>query len=362
MSFAQVIGQEIPKKALQAALKQDRLAHAYLFHGPDGVGKEFCALQLAKAVNCQRLTEDACDECSSCEKIDHLNHPDVSLVFPTPDPKKTPIEEIQRKFEEKRANPHRRIQFPRAASIHIDDIRALQEKLAYAPYEGRKKIAILLDADQMPVQAGNAFLKLLEEPSGNALLILVSTRSSSLLPTILSRCQQLRFTGLRDEDIAQALVASGVVGESRAGLFALLAEGSLGRAREMAEEDLLKHRERALDLWQRARSEDRLLILNGIEDLARTRDRATMATVLDFLFFWVQDLLAVKTQAAHRIRNTDLRGRLETEARSQSIGAILGAIKALEEARQSILVANVDPQLALIYLCSRLGLEGQGQG
>lgn len=238
----------------------------------------------------------------------------------------------------------------------------MQEKLAYAPYEGRKKIAILLDADQMPIQAGNAFLKLLEEPSGNALLILVSTRPSSLLPTILSRCQQLRFTGLRDEDIARTLVASGAVGESGAGLLALLAEGSLGRAREMAEENLLKHRERALDFWKRARSKDRLLILNGIEDLASTRDRTIIATVLDFLFFWVQDLLAVKTQAAHRIRNTDLRGPLETEARRQSVGGILGAVKALEEARQSILVANVDPQLALIFLCSRLGVEGQEEG
>jgi DNA polymerase-3 subunit delta' len=354
VSFSDIIGQEIPKRGLRAALIQNRLAHAYLFHGPDGVGKEFTAFQLAKAVNCHRLTDDACDECPSCRKTDRINHPDLAFLFPTPDVKKTPVEEIQEKLEEKRAHRHRSLTFSRATSIRIDDIRTLQERMAYAPYEGRKKVAILLDADRMPKQASNAFLKLLEEPTGDALLVLISTRPQFLLPTIRSRCQQVRFTALDVEEITRALVAASVADEPRARVAALLADGSLGRAREILEEDLLQHRENALALWEHVRTGDSYAAVSAFEELARRRDRVAIVLMLDFLSFWFQDLLSLKTGAAHRIRNVDLRERLDRNVTNLTLPAITEGLRALEDVRQTVQGTNVDPQLALFSLYTRL--------
>jgi DNA polymerase-3 subunit delta' len=215
-------------------------------------------------------------------------------------------------------------------------------------------VAILLDADRMPKQASNAFLKLLEEPTGDALLVLISTRPQFLLPTIRSRCQQVRFTALDVEEITRALVAASVADEPRARVAALLADGSLGRAREILEEDLLQHRENALALWEHVRTGDSYAAVSAFEELARRRDRVAIVLMLDFLSFWFQDLLSLKTGAAHRIRNVDLRERLDRNVTNLTLPAITEGLRALEDVRQTVQGTNVDPQLALFSLYTRL--------
>ncbi len=177
MSFKDVYGHEKQIKVLQTAISRDRIAHAYLFYGAEGVGKRTVAEVFAKALNCTRGRDslDACDVCSSCLKIDHGNHSDVITI------------RAQGQF------------------IKIQEIRELQEQMKFSPFEGGKRIFIIGDADRMNIASANAILKTLEEPSASNILILITSRPHQLPATVLSRCQQLRFNPLRRETIASFL-------------------------------------------------------------------------------------------------------------------------------------------------------------
>ena len=190
MSFNNVIGQERVKRALRQALENGRLAHAILLYGPEGVGKRAMAIELAKAVNCTRAKTDACDRCNSCHKISSLQHPDLKVVFPGP--AQLPVEEEVSVLQKIAEDNYQPVGFGKSVTIPIDKIRELRKQASYHPYEGKRKVAIVLGADQMRPEAANALLKILEEPPGTMLLILTATNPSSLLPTILSRCQRIR--------------------------------------------------------------------------------------------------------------------------------------------------------------------------
>ncbi|MBI5788339.1 MAG: DNA polymerase III subunit delta' [Candidatus Schekmanbacteria bacterium] len=162
MGWNQIKGQNRVVKILCRALAQKRLPHAYLFYGIEGVGKKLTALHLAKVVNCRQQTEEPCGICPACHKVDKAIHPDVILIQP----------------EE-------------GESIKIEQIRRLQEEIAYKPFEGYFKVWIIDQADKMTQQAANCLLKTLEEPPASSLIILLAVQEESLLPTIISRCQTL---------------------------------------------------------------------------------------------------------------------------------------------------------------------------
>src|SRR3990170_4070508 len=177
MSFKEIIDQEIAKKILQGAIKEKRIAHSYLFTGPPGVGKWLFAIELAKAVNCLKEGDDSCGECSSCEKIRHLTHPDLTLIFPLPPisfskkSKKEKEEEEQKnrnKFiEEKLADPYKIVRYEKPGSISIEEGRNAQRNLLCTPVEGKVKVLIVQEPEKMSIEAENCFLKTLEEPPKN---------------------------------------------------------------------------------------------------------------------------------------------------------------------------------------------------
>jgi len=151
---------------LRNSIVRNRLAHAYLFSGESHSGKKGVAKALARQLNCEQSgVLEPCGVCSSCKKIEKNNHPDVRWIFPNDE----------------------------SGSIKIEDIRALQAQMSLKPYEGRYKIHIIVDADTMTEAASNCLLKTLEEPQGDALLILTSSNTKMLLPTIISRCQVIKF-------------------------------------------------------------------------------------------------------------------------------------------------------------------------
>jgi len=184
MALRDVIGQESAVSILLRTIHRERIPSAYLFAGESGIGKKFTALNLAKALNCQssepRAKMDACDRCPSCKKIDAVSHPDVLLIS------------------------------PRGGQIRIEEIRAIDEMLSFKPFEGRKKIVVVDEADAMNPYAANAFLKTLEEPPEGSLIILVSSKPDRLPDTIRSRCSRVNFTPLSYE--ACKRVIEGVIG------------------------------------------------------------------------------------------------------------------------------------------------------
>ena len=198
-------GQERALEILEHSLNEDKVAGSYLFHGPDGVGKFATAVAFAQAINCHATKEKRpCGVCISCQKISQFTHPDLLHIFPFPKPdgNKADIsidgelktEKILKEYEafitNKKETPWRDYFFSKNSGIRIASIRMLEHRIRLSPNEAIKKVYIIEQADKMTNQAANAFLKTLEEPPADTVIILTSSKPSALLPTILSRCQK----------------------------------------------------------------------------------------------------------------------------------------------------------------------------
>lgn len=175
MSLQSIQGQPQASGILSRALESERVANAYLFYGPESVGKKMAGYELAKALNCETSgPKTSCDQCSSCRRIEQGLHPDV--FFLEPDATAS----------------------VREPWIKIEAIRDLQKKLAFMPYEGRTKVVLIDAAERINPQAANAFLKTLEEPPSETVLVLITSNPQQLLPTVASRCQGIRFQPLSE--------------------------------------------------------------------------------------------------------------------------------------------------------------------
>ena len=173
MTFDQILGHARQKEILSRSLASGRLAHAYLFSGPDGVGKRLMALALARAIVCHE--QRGCGDCQACRKIDHRNHPDLHVLEPD------------------------------GNSIKIEQVRSLQKGLNLKPLEAPRKICLIEAADSMTLGAANALLKTLEEPPPYVLFIFATTEPNKVLPTILSRCQRFDFRRISVPEIVERL-------------------------------------------------------------------------------------------------------------------------------------------------------------
>ncbi|MFA5074116.1 MAG: DNA polymerase III subunit delta' [Nitrospirota bacterium] len=243
-SFTGIEGHERPLAILKRAWQNDSLAHAYLFSGEEGIGKKTTALALAAAINCLAGNEQGgCGTCPSCRKIMLQGHPDVHVVMPDGD------------------------------EIKIDQIRQIQSELSLKPFEGRKKILIVDSAESMNQAASNAFLKTLEEPSGDSLIILIAALPQKLLSTIRSRCQEIRFCALSRSVLAQALVQKKGLSKDDAEFLAALVQGSMGRALATECEEERKEREEFDRFWTGLHGCRPAEALAKAESLAKDRER-----------------------------------------------------------------------------------------
>lgn len=174
--FESVVGQSHITTTLKNAIQSGKLAQAFLFCGPRGVGKTTCSRILAKTINCQNLTPEAeaCNECNSCKSFNSGNSLNIT-------------------------------ELDAASNNSVDDIRNLIEQVRYPPQAGKKKVYIIDEVHMLSVQAFNAFLKTLEEPPSYAIFILATTEKHKIIPTILSRCQIFDFNRIRVKDVAQHL-------------------------------------------------------------------------------------------------------------------------------------------------------------
>ena len=224
MSWADVQGQPLPLQLLQAHLRQGRLAPAYLFAGPEGVGKRLTALELAKALNCEQpdpstkaqgrpeqgeaasRDEGPCDRCPPCQRIIRRIHPDVHLLEP-----KGALD-----------------------LIHLEEAHQALERIALRPFMGRTQVVIIDGADRLTEEAANGLLKSLEEPPAHARFLLLTSQPGNCLPTIVSRCQLIRFQRLPSPVIAQLLLCRQACDAPTAEAVSRLAQGSGERAVELA--------------------------------------------------------------------------------------------------------------------------------
>jgi DNA polymerase-3 subunit delta' len=318
MPFDQIGGQEKAVTILRHALQNGRLAHAYLFVGPEGVGKRLTALTLFKAMNCQNPPEpgDCCEKCPSCLKINTANHADLILLEPD------------------------------GETLKIDQVREMQKRLRFRPMEGGRRACIVDAADSLNDAASNALLKTLEEPPQQTHLFMITSRPHKLLPTILSRCQWVKFRPLSSEKVAQILEkAHGLEGE-KARYYASLAGGSVGQAVALSDRVDFQKRLDWLQVFSQAHRKSADEIFETCERLAKEEE---IGDLLNLWKIWVRDLVVLKVQgeqAREGLINHDLLPAAEEDAARISFDRLEGIFDLISEIQRS-LAFNVNKQLAL---------------
>ena len=336
MSFSEIRDQSMPVRLLRNTLRLGRIPNGLLFWGPGGVGKMLTARQLAKAVNCVAGAPDACGECLACRKAENGTHPDVKAIRP----------------------------MSKSRLIRVIDIEPIIELASYRPFEGKRRIVIIEDVERMNIAAQNHFLKTLEEPPSDTTFVLVTEHPRRLLPTLRSRCQQVRFGALSPETVSELLLRRHDLPAEVAAAIAALSQGQMDRAEDLVESE---KREVVLSITQRlAEGDDPLVVSEEFaghlgarrdevtaaakehmsemrgerdmdkeerEELKTAAEAAAAATIrrdlMEYLYLlqtWYRDgLVYGATRAPERVLNRDQIARLEKEsdaARPEKLDAI----------------------------------------
>jgi len=319
--FKNIKGQAQAIKILQKEIATSSISGAYLFSGPAGVGKTLSALTFAKALNCKKADIDSCDECSSCRKIEHHNHPDVRIIAPEND------------------------------SIKIEQIRNLKREISYKLYEGRKKVWIIEEADKFGLAAANSILKILEEPPPQAVLILISQTKEGLLPTILSRCEIIRFFPLPLPEIEKIIAQRLPQDSDRIHILARLAQGRVEEALHLTkEENTLKIREELLNALRKNMNLEEIFKLAA--QWANYKGKE-LQRIFDMILFWFRDILILRQGGDKWLINYDKVEELAREKDKYSVKEIKRIMETIEKARY-YLKSNVNQKLVLEALWLKL--------
>ena len=321
MAFKDVLGHSMPVELLQRAIRTEKVVHSYLFVGNEGIGKKRVALQFAKALNCLKRGADmgdACDQCLSCRKIQDGVHPDVLLLE------------------------------PEKQTIKVDQVRQMQRDLAYRPYEGKRRVCILAGADRMAPNMSNILLKTLEEPPIHTVIVLLANNPRLLLPTIVSRCQSVRFHPLPISLVASWLSEQQGTGKEEAHLLASLSEGSPGKALELQEEIRQIPRGDLLEKWL-GRGK---LSFEEMERWAESMpsDREDLIPILEVAKTLLRDLVVIKTlKEGSRLIHSDLQGKMADIASRLRLSNLLHRIRVLHQTLLDIspIRGNANTRLAL---------------
>lgn len=311
--WQRLIGHDWATHLLGSAIFHQRIGHAYLFTGARQIGKMTLARTFAQALNCTAEPGGRpCGECRSCSLIAVDRHPDVRVIFP----------------EVSERGIH---------SIKIEQIRRLQQDLSLSTYEARYKVAILKNFDTANPNAANAFLKTLEEPPTNVILLLTAIDSESLLPTITSRCRTINLRSIPLTLIEETLMTRWRLKPEEANLLAHLADGRLGWAIEAHQErGRLQERSSHLDLLYTAIQGNIVTRFSLAETIARKAE--TLPTVLQSWLSWWRDLavLAFDRRAQDRITNIDQLPKLHEYAGAWSRDGILTGLSQTELAMRQL--------------------------
>lgn len=321
MSWQRVRGHDAQVQAFKHVLRRRRLAHAYLFVGPPGVGKRLFADELAKTFLCEapeRGRFDACDACPACALVEAGTHPDLFVV--------------SRSAE--------------TAGIPIETLRELGRVLALKPARGHGKIGIIDDADELndPVTqhaSANCFLKTLEEPPPRSLLILIGTSADLQLPTIVSRCQVVRFLPLADNVLADLLRAQGMTDSAMIERLVRFSNGSPGMARELADPALWDFRRRLLDTLVQPRPDTVALSRSWtrfVEEAGKegTAQRVRAAAVLRLVIQFLQNAVSLSLGAVPKPAGPDDMRALEQLVKRTSPDQLLDLLERCLQAERQI--------------------------
>lgn len=317
MSFSEIIGHQRPLELLKAGLQSGRLHHAYLFWGPEGIGKRRVAVSLAMAVHCSGGPLDSCGQCQSCANILRGTHPDVHLI------------ELRGQKKE----------------ISIEQVRELQHHLSLRSLSGKGKVSVIDPAHLMNYHAQNALLKTLEEPPGGSIIVLIARSIGGLIPTVVSRCLSIGFIPPPAELVAEFLVRKKGLAMDQARLLTSVSMGSPGEALASDPSVYLEQRRLWLERLVLLSPRDYRAILELAGEAADNREQAF--AFLKWVEAWYRDVLTVQvTGAVERVRNLDMRDairrRAELSSPEETISILAGIWRVTREIQR-----NYNPRMAL---------------
>ncbi len=323
MSFNSVIGQKEAVEILQDEIKDDRISHAYLFSAKEGSGKSKLAFEFAKASFCEESETDSCGSCINCRKMDHQNHPDFKVISV---------------LEGKSA-------------ISIDQIRELKKEIAYKPYDSDHKIYVMEAAEKMTKEAANSLLKTLEEPPSFATIILLVEDSGKLLPTIVSRCQQIKLRNVSKAKIKELLLAEGLEAE-RAEIISSTAAGSPGKALKIIKIDnYFEQRQQIYDFLKDINTKNTMEIFQITEKLSSLL-KADFPC-FDLLSDWYRDIMMIKQDYLAAVTNKDYFEELKELAAELSLQNVIRNLELIAQSEEYI-ERNIREELSLEVLFFKL--------
>lgn len=331
-----LIGNERIKKLLRRAVAEQRIGQSLLMAGPRGVGKYQFAIALAQALNCERVKDGAgCGSCGSCLRIERGEHADVRTIL-----RESKDPSIKKE--------------PRSQFIKIEQTRSMCEQAQFRPYEGRRRVFIVDDAEWLLQGAANSLLKTLEEPPPTTLVILITSKPYVLLDTIRSRCQMLNFAPLSASEIEEHLQTKKMPADE-ARLRARLSRGSIGHALEIVLNEYREKRDTMLNVVETLGvTRETAKLLSASEYLGRRLEKEEFEAHMDVLLVLLDDLFHLKLGAgAASVTNADISDRLARVAEKIKVDQINCWVERIEEIFRG-LPRNVNRQLAMdaMLVCS----------
>ena len=302
----------------QRLILSGRLAHAYLFIGPQGCGKTQTAVAIAKLVNCELEKEMYCGECVSCRKISSGNHPDILVCDQGED-----------------------------KSIKIQKVRELVERIQLQPYEAKRKVVIFKDIDLLTIEGANAFLKTLEEPTASSLLLLTTANPERILGTVKSRCHMVYFSSCSREKLSHRLQKEMVSSELQADVISGFSEGCYGQARGFFERDFMASKNVVIDEFLFRAADDTYL-------KAVLSDEQATKEALDVLLFCFKDLMLLNAGVSDKqITNSDRIADLRACAARYSLDQLRNILAEVVNTKK-MLDANFNVKVPLMLLKEKI--------
>ncbi len=325
--WSNIIGQERVIKILKNIYTSNKISHAYIFYGKEGIGKDAVAIEFAKLINCENKINniEACDECPSCRQINSLNSTTFKFITALPAGKKenseedNPINTLKQEdyeiyldeLKKKSNDNYYKINIPNANDIRISSIRQIRKEIYLTGQKDKKKIFVISNCDLMNQQSSNAFLKILEEPPGDSLLILTTSRLNSLLSTIVGRCQKIRFDPIKKEDLKKyVLKLKPNLDDVVADLYANISDGSILKCKNIIDSYFIELREQMIDVLLAIAMNKNITLSNIINQITSEKDKEKIRQFLLLLIIWFRDVILVANGETSNIINKDKLERL----------------------------------------------------
>ena len=374
MSFGdrRLVGQNTARTKIERILTSGRLSHAYLFTGPKGAGKTAFALAFAEVINGIDHYTDLKGQAFS-KKSSWFTHPDVHAFIPMPS--SADSDDLKERLSLLQNDPYEIVDFTlRPALSDSGSSKNLQAfypieyfhetirpVTVYKPNEGRKTVVIITEIHTMRKEAANAFLKLLEEPSENVVILLTSSKPDQLLPTIISRCQQIRLQPLLEDEVAQGLMNHDGLKQNDAHYLARVSDGSYAFARFFDVDDLKKSREELVEYLRFSYTQDAAKLVSLIEGWNRNLNRESQIALCNTMEQFLRDIMIYReSKNSDLITNVDQLDVIKKFCQTMANAKIETMILHLQNLKET-LFQNTQTKLVFTVLSMRFASLMRGE-